>query len=139
MGAFCKTYDIEAAMAAFLPGVYTPVDTMPGRFTFTGGSTTGGAVLYDNGKFLYSHHATDPGGGKLVNSFDMVRLHRFGDLDDDAAAGTPVNRLPSYTAMSEAALQDAAVAGLLMDERWDKAKDAFSPVAWCGGSGGGGR
>ena len=129
VGAFCKTYDIEAAMTAFLPGVYTPVDTMPGRYTFTGGSTTGGAVLYDNGKFLYSHHATDPCGGKLVNSFDMVRLHRFGDLDDDAAAGTPVNRLPSYAAMSAAALKDDHVAGLLMDERWDKAKDAFTPVA----------
>ena len=131
VGAFCKTYDIEAAMAAFLPGVYTPVDTMPGRFTFTGGSTTGGAVLYDSGRFLFSHHATDPCSGKLVNSFDMVRLHRFGDLDDDAAPGTPVNRLPSYAAMSAAALKDDHVAGLLMDERWDKAKDAFTftPVA----------
>ena len=129
VGAFCRTYDIEAAMAAFLPGVYTPVDTMPGRYTFTGGSTTGGAVLYDSGKFLYSHHATDPCSGKLVNSFDMVRLHRFGDLDDDAAPGTPVNRLPSYAAMSAAALKDDHVAGLLMDERWDKAKDAFTPVA----------
>lgn len=126
VGAFCKTYDIEAAMAAFLPGVYTPVDTMPGRFTFTGGSTTGGAVLYDSGRFLFSHHATDPCSGKLVNSFDMVRLHRFGDLDDDAAPGTPVNRLPSYAAMSAAALKDDHVAGLLMDERWDKAKDAFT-------------
>lgn len=129
VGAFCRTYDIEAAMAAFLPGVYTPVDTMPGRYTFTGGSTTGGAVLYDSGKFLFSHHATDPCSGKLVNSFDMVRLHRFGDLDDDAAPGTPVNRLPSYAAMSAAALKDDHVAGLLMDERWDKAKDAFTPVA----------
>ena len=129
VGAFCRTYDIEAAMAAFLPGVYTPVDTMPGRYTFTGGSTTGGAVLYDSGKFLFSHHATDPCSGKLVNSFDMVRLHRFGDLDDDAAPGTPVNRLPSYAAMSAAALKDDHVAGLLMDERWDKAKVAFTPVA----------
>lgn len=87
MGAFCKTYDIEGAMAAFLPGVYLPADGAPGRFTFTGGSTTGGAVLYDGGKFLYSHHATDPCSGKLVNAFDLVRLHRFGDLDDNAAPG----------------------------------------------------
>lgn len=36
-----------------------------GRYTFTGGSTTGGAVLYDDGKFLYSHHATDPCTGCL--------------------------------------------------------------------------
>ena len=128
VGAFCRIYDIEAAMALFLPGVYESVDTMPGRFTFTGGSTTGGAVLYDNGKFLFSHHATDPCGGKLVNAFDMVRLHRFGDQDDAAAPETPTNRLPSYTAMCELASSDQKVATLLLDERWEKAQEAFGPV-----------
>lgn len=128
VGAFCRIYDIEAAMAAFLPGVYEPVDTMPGRYTFTGGSTTGGAVLYDNGKFLYSHHATDPCSGKLVNAFDLVRLHRFGDQDDEAVPGTPTNRLPSYAAMCAAAASDEQVAGLLLDERWEKAQEAFGPI-----------
>lgn len=125
VGAFCRIYDIETAMDTFLPGIYDPVDTMPGRFTFTGGSTTGGAVLYDNGKFLFSHHATDPCGGKLVNAFDLVRLHKFGDKDDDAAPGTPTNRLPSYTAMCEIARADGQVAKLLLDERWEKAHEAF--------------
>ena len=127
VGAFCRIYDIEAAMDLFLPGVYESVDTMPGRFTFTGGSTTGGAVLYDNGKFLFSHHATDPCGGKLVNAFDMVRLHRFGDQDDAAAPETPTNRLPSYAAMCELASSDQKVATLLLDERWEKAQEAFGP------------
>lgn len=129
VGAFCRVYDIEAAMETFLPGIYEPVDMMPGRFTFTGGSTTGGAVLYDNGKFLYSHHATDPCGGKLVNAFDMVRLHKFGDKDDDAAPGTPTNRLPSYASMCEMAARDGQVASLLLDERWQKAQDAFGKEA----------
>ncbi len=128
VGAFCRVYDIEAAMAAFLPGVYEPVDTASGRYIFTGGSTTGGAVLYDNGKFLYSHHATDPCSGKLVNSFDLVRLHLFGDLDDQAKPETPVNKLPSYVAMSAKAAQNPQVSGLLMDERWKKMQDAFGPV-----------
>ena len=128
VGAFCRIYDIEAAMDLFLPGVYESVDTMPGRFTFTGGSTTGGAVLYDNGKFLFSHHATDPCGGKLVNAFDMVRLHKFGDQDDVAAPETPTNRLPSFSAMCELASSDPKVAGLLLDERWEKAQEAFGPV-----------
>ncbi len=128
VGGFCRIYDIEAAMDAFLPGIYEPVDNAPGRFTFTGGSTTGGAVLYDNGKFLYSHHATDPCGGKLVNAFDLVRIHRYGDLDDEAAAGTPTNRLPSYTAMCAFAASDKQVAALLLDERWDRAQEAFEPV-----------
>lgn len=128
VGAFCRTYDIEAAMAAFLPGVYEPVDTAPDRYTFTGGTTTGGAVLYDGGKFLFSHHATDPCSGKLVNSFDLVRLHLFGDLDDQSKPETPVNKLPSYAAMAAKAAQDPKVSGLLLDERWQKAQAAFGPL-----------
>lgn len=128
VGAFCRVYDVETAMDVFLPGIYTAVDTMPGRFTFTGGSTTGGAVLYDNGKFLYSHHATDPCGNVLVNAFDMVRLHKFNDRDDDAAPGTPTNRLPSYTAMCELAAQDTKVSRLLLKERWDEATEGFQAV-----------
>lgn len=101
VGAFCKAYDIRKAIAELIPGVYAPVDADDDRYTFVGGSTTGGAVIYDDGKFLYSHHATDPCSGRLVNAFDLVRLHRFGDKDDNAAPGTPVGRLPSYTAMRE--------------------------------------
>lgn len=101
VGAFCKVYDIHKAIAELIPGVYAPVDTTDERYTFAGGSTTGGAVVYDGGKFLFSHHATDPCSGRLVNAFDLVRLHKFGDKDDSAASGTPVGRLPSYTAMRE--------------------------------------
>ena len=126
VGAFCRVYSIEDAMDAFLPGVYQPVDAMPDRYTFAGGSTTGGAVLYDNGKFLYSHHATDPCGGRLVNAFDLVRLHRFGDQDDEAQPGTPTNRLPSYMAMSELAVSDQRVSGLLLQERWENATEGFA-------------
>ena len=128
VGAFCRVYDVPAAMDKFLPGVYEETDT-PGRYTFTGGSTTGGAVLYDGGKFLYSHHATDPCGGKLVNAFDLVRLHRFEGLDDEAKPGTLPHQLPSYKAMCELAVADEAVVGLLSDERWEKAQEAFGPVS----------
>jgi len=118
VGAFCRVYDIYRAMTELLPGIYEPVESMPNRFTFTGGSTTGGAVVYDNGKFLFSHHATDPCGGRLVNAFDLVRLHKFGDLDDspDVKPDTPVNRLPSFTAMCELAATDAAVTRMLAME-----------------------
>lgn len=104
VGAFCRIYSIYDAMDKFLPGIYAPTDT-PDRYTYTGGSTTGGAVVYDGGKFLYSHHATDPCSGKLVNSFDLVRLHLFGEKDDDPSIkpDTPTNRMPSYTAMCELA------------------------------------
>lgn len=127
VGAFCRVYDVSAAMDKFLPGVYEEADT-PGRYTFTGGSTTGGAVLYDGGKFLYSHHATDPCGGKLVNAFDLVRLHCFGDKDDEAAHGARGNGLPSYGAMCELAVADEAVSALLDQEKQAEIAEAFSPV-----------
>lgn len=107
VGAFCRVYPIEEAIEQFLPATYTKAGE--GRYTYTGGSTSGGLVVYENGKFAYSHHGTDPVSGKLCNSFDLVRLHMFGDKDDDAPSGTPVNRLPSYTAMSELAIEDSAV------------------------------
>lgn len=100
VGTFCRTYDVYRCLAELIPGVYEPVDNMEDRYTFVGGSTAGGAVIYDGGKYLFSHHATDPCSGKLVNAFDLVRLHRFGHLDDSAAPGCPVGRLPSYGAMA---------------------------------------
>ena len=125
VGAFCRAYDVSAAMDAFLPGVYEPVDNALDRYTFTGGSTTGGAVLYDGGKFLFSHHATDPAGGRLVNAFDLVRLHKFGELDDDADPKAPVNRMPSYAAMQELAAADREVKRLLAREKQEELRAAF--------------
>ena len=107
VGAFCRVYPIEEAIEQFLPATYIRCDN--GRYTFAGGSTSGGLVIYESGKFAYSHHGTDPVSGKLCNSFDLVRLHMFGDRDDDVTPGTPVNRLPSFRAMSELAIDDPAV------------------------------
>lgn len=125
IGAFCRVYDIYRAMEELMPGTYIPCD-IEDRYTFVGGSTTGGAIIYDHGKFLFSHHATDPAGGRLCNAFDLVRLHMFADKDDDAKPDTPVNKLPSFVAMSEYAIANAAVASLLNTERYEKATEAFA-------------
>lgn len=126
VGAFCRTYDIVDAMEAYIPGVYSPAGE--GRYTFEGGSTTGGAVLYDQEKFLFSHHATDPCSGQLVNAWDMVRIHKFGHLDDSAEDGTRGGRLPSYLAMVDLAAQDDRVSGLLAQERFAEAQAAFRVI-----------
>lgn len=128
VGAFNRVYDIFSAMDNFLPGIYASVENDPNRFTYLNGSTAGGAVIYDHGKFLYSHHATDPCSGRLVNAFDLIRLHLFGDKDDDAKADTPNNRLPSYKAMCEFAVADASVAALMAKERHDSAVADFDGV-----------
>ena len=125
VGAFCRLYDIPAAMEKFLPGVYAET-AIPDRYTYLNGSTTGGAVVYDDGKFLFSHHATDPCSGQLVNSFDMVRLHKYGDQDETAKEGTPTVRLPSYTAMLRLAGEDPAVSKKLAQERFEDAQEAYT-------------
>lgn len=128
VGAFCKTYDIYRVIHEIIPDVYSPCGT-DGRYTYSGGSTTGGAVIYNDGQFLYSHHATDPAGGKLCNAFDLVRLHLYGDKDDEAKPDTPTNKLPSYTEMCRFASSDKAVAALLTTERYHQAVERFGAAA----------
>lgn len=124
VGAFCRVYDIPTAIEHFLPNIYTPAGG--DRYTYTAGSTAAGAVVYDNGAFLYSHHATDPAGGKLLNAWDLVRVHKFGGLDAEAKADTPTNRLPSYVAMTELAAHDPEVYSLLTNERLQSALEGFT-------------
>lgn len=127
VGVFCRMFSIEEAMAQFIPGVYEPCAD-PGRFTFTEGSTVGGAVLYEDGKFLYSHHATDPCSGMLVNAFDMVRLHLFGDEDDAAKPDTPTANLPSFKKMCEFAAAIPAVAERMAKDRYESAVRGFAEM-----------
>ena len=124
IGAFCRTYSITQAMEHFIPGMYEET-SIPGRYTYTGGSTVGGAIVYDGDLFLYSHHATDPCSGQLVNAFDLVRLHMYGDRDSEAKEGTPASKMPSFTAMSRLALEDKQVSDLISVERLEKAKLTF--------------
>lgn len=105
VGAFCRVYDIEEAIREFLPDTYIETET-PGRYTYAKGTTANGAVVYDDGLFLYSHHGTDPCSMRLVNAFDMIRLHKFGHKDDGKESDEEGNetspaRLPSFQAMEE--------------------------------------
>jgi len=107
IGAFCRVYDVETAIERFLPETYVPYQD--GRYTYTGGSTVGGLVIYEGGKFAYSHHGTDPAGGELCNAFDLVRLHLFADQDETVAVTTPTVSRPSFRAMRELAEGDEDV------------------------------
>ncbi|HER8036799.1 TPA: DNA primase, partial [Streptococcus pyogenes] len=98
IGAFCRNYDIRQAIATFLPEVYEE-GTTPDRYTYTEGSTANGLVIYDE-VFAYSHHGTDPVGDTLVNAYDLVRIHKFGEQDSEAKDNTPTNKLPSSKSMN---------------------------------------
>lgn len=129
VGAFCRTYSIEEAIDAFLSDVYQP-SAMAGRYDYVPADSSAGVVLYD-GKFAYSHHATDPACGQLLSAFDLVRIHKFRDLDDKASADTAHSKLPSYKAMCDFAVQDGAVKGTLANERMEQATAEFeNPDEW---------
>ena len=123
VGAFCRAYDVPAAIAAFLPEVYAPAGE--GRYTYLPGSTTGGAVVYDGGRYLYSHHATDPAGGQLLNAWDLVRLHKFGALDAEAPADAAPGDLESWRAMRALAESDPKASALLENERRARSLEDF--------------
>lgn len=123
IGAFCRTYSIGEAIDTFLTDVYEPC-AVPGRYTYKEGSTAAGLVLYDD-KFAYSNHATDPAGGKLCNAFDIVRIHKFGMMDEDTGAETSVTKLPSYKEMMQFVQEDENTGLTLIRERQEQAEEDF--------------
>ena len=116
VGAFCRAYyPIQEAIEAFVP-TYHPCDE-PNRYTFAEGSTAAGVVIYEDGKFSYSFHGTDPASGQTVNAWDLVRLHLFHDLDVDCSADVPVSSRPSYKAMTKLATEDKRVTAQIVTDR----------------------
>lgn len=126
IGAFCRAYTVEEAINTFLDDVYTACD-IEGRYTYVKGSTSAGLVVYDN-KFAYSHHSTDPAGGKLCNAFDLVRIHRFGDKDENAGTDTPANKLPSFLEMVKLAGSDEKTKTVLGKEQAAELAKEFDSV-----------
>lgn len=123
VGAFCRTYSITSAIDTFISDVYKP-STMSGRYDYVPADSQAGVVIYDD-RFAFSHHATDPACGKLMNSFDVVRIHKFGGLDAKADEDTAASQLPSFKAMQEFAVQDEQVKIQLAKERQNLAMTEF--------------
>ena len=115
VGLFNRTYyPISKALEAFLSDIYEPTDN-ENRWHLIASSSMAGVEIKED-KFVYSHHAKDPAYLKLCNAFDIVRTHRFGDLDEKA----------SYKAMCEFAMQQDEVKLLAASERMADAETDFS-------------
>lgn len=114
VGIFCRTFPVREAIDRFLSDVYEP-SAMEGRYDYIPGEGSAGVQIFDE-KFAYSHHATDPAYGKLLNSFDLVRVHRFRDMEDK----------DSFKAMSEFAMSVDEVRMMAANERLAEAGDDFS-------------
>lgn len=126
IGTFCRTYSISEAIETFLPDVYKRCAGYTDRYTYIPGSSTGGAVVYED-KWLFSHHATDPATMTLCNAFDLVRIHKFGNLDQKGVYENPKNQ-PSYQKMLELCANDDQVKLQLLKENQEQLKEEFSDL-----------
>lgn len=121
VGVFCRTYTIQEAIETFLLEEYEPAGD--DRYTYTKGTTAAGLITYED-KFAYSHHGTDPAGGRLCNAFDLVRIHKFGHLDTGKEKAEQDKK--SYKAMEEFATKDPATRRHIADEKFAEAKFEFA-------------
>lgn len=121
VGVFCRTYTIRDAIEKFLPDVYEP-SAMEGRYDYIPADSSAGVQIIEE-KFSYSHHATDPARGMLLNAFDVVRVHNFPDDDPKK----------SFNAVAEFASSDDQVKLNIFAERQQEASAEFDeedPDAW---------
>lgn len=123
VGVFCRAYSIGEAIEKFLPDVYKH-SLLEGRYDYIPADSAAGVLIYDD-KFAFSHHATDPACSKLCNAFDLVRIHKFGDLDSKIGEDISTGKLPSFVAMQEMCASDDKVKKLLVKERMEKAATEF--------------
>lgn len=128
IGTFCRSYSVSTAIDTFLKDIYEP-SAITGRYDYIPADSSAGVILYDD-KFAYSHHATDPASGRLLNAFDLVRIHKFGHLDDRATESTPPSKLPSFINMCEFAIQDDEVKAQFTKERMEQATIDFTEDNW---------
>lgn len=127
LGAFNRAYSVPAAIDTFLPDVYKLGQN--GRYTYTGGSSSNGLIVYNQGKYAFSQHATDPANdGHSHSAFDLVRIHKYGHLDEEAKPKTPANKMPSYVAMTELINNDPATRKENAAATAEKLSELFQPL-----------
>ena len=115
VGLFNRVYfPVTRALEQFLSDVYEPTENEDRWHLITSVSVAGVEIKDD--RFVYSHHATDPAYLKLCNAFDIVRTHKFGDMDERA----------SFRAMCDFAMQQDEVKILAAIERRAQAEKEFA-------------
>ena len=124
VGDFCRSFTIQEAIDKFLPDVYER-GVSNDRYTYKEGTSANGVVIYDD-RFAYSHHATDPASLQCLNAFDLVRVHKFRELDEEAKPGTRADRMPSYIAMCDMASELPEVKREALDRKKLSALEDFA-------------
>lgn len=115
VGLFNRVFfPVTRALDTFLSDIYEATDN-ENRYHLIAASSMAGVEIKDD-KFVYSHHAKDPAYLKLCNAFDIVRIHKFGDLDEKA----------SFKEMCEFAMQQDEVKLQAANERLAEAEADFT-------------
>lgn len=115
VGIFNRVFfPVTRALEVFLSEIYEPTDNENRWHLARSVSMAGVEIKAD--KFVYSHHAQDPAYLKLCNAFDIVRIHKFGDLDDKA----------SFRAMCDFAMRQDEVRLCAANERLSEAEKDFA-------------
>lgn len=115
VGLFNRVYfPVSRALEHFLSDVYESTDN-ENRWHFIASSSMAGVEIIED-KFTYSHHAKDPAYLKLCNAFDIVRIHKFGDLDEK----------DSFKAMCEFAMRQDEVKVAAANEKMSEAEEDFT-------------
>ncbi len=129
IGVFCQIYSIQKGIEKFIPEVYEQTQH-PDRWTYTGGTSYGGMRVYDD-TWAYSDHQSDPANdGHCHNIFDLVRIHKFGHLDQNVKEHTPTAKYPSYQAMMDFAANDAEVKRACITQAQEDFLEPFEDEHW---------
>ena len=117
IGLFCRAFTIEEGIETFLSGVYIP-GSQPYRYTYVHGTSANGLQVYPDQELAYSHQDSDPvADGRTYNIFDLIRVHKFGHLDENVKDHTPDAKKPSHLAMERWAAELPEVKKLIVTER----------------------
>ncbi len=99
IGLFCRAFTIEEGIERFLSEIYEP-GSMENRYTYLHGTSGNGLEIFPDQELAYSHQDSDPvADGHSYNLFDLIRVHKFGQLDEKASEKTNLSKLPSVLAM----------------------------------------
>ncbi|MCT1577552.1 virulence-associated E family protein [Oceanobacillus kimchii] len=125
VGLFCRTYGIEEGIEEFLSDQYEQ-GLMENRYTYIHGSSANGLEVFPDQALAYSHQDSDPvADGHSKNLFDLVRMHKFGDLDDNVKKNTPSIKYPSYGAMQEFIYELPEIKRALIDKKMASVEEDF--------------
>lgn len=116
IGLFCRAFSIEDGIDRFLLEQYSK-GSAPNRYTYNHGTSANGLEVYPSQQLVFSHQDSDPiSDGRTYNLFDLVRVHKFGSLDENFDEDSKATR-PSIKAMEKWASCLKEVKLLAVNER----------------------